>query len=133
GLVIQKRITLYEQPVQDVDTRLFEQLGEGDILFIDSSHASKVDSDVNFLYFEVLPKLRKGVIVHVHDIPFPYLTCPPSQPLFDRSLLWNEAALVRAFLMWNGTFEILMCQSFLNYKCPESIKRLLRIYDQQKH
>jgi len=133
ALVAQQNVTAYEQQVQDVDTRLFEQLEEGDMLFVDSSHVTKVDSDVNFLYFGVLPTLRKGVIVHVHDIAFPYLTCPPDHPMFDQSLLWNEGALLRAFLMWNGVFEILMCQSFLHFKCPESIKKVLTIYDQQKH
>ena len=72
------------------------------------------------------------MIVHVHDIPFPYLTCPPGHPMFEKSLLWNEAALLRAFLMWNGVFEILMCQSYLHRKCQDSIKKVVKIYDQQQ-
>ena len=126
-------MTAYEQKVQEVDRGVFDQLAEGDILFIDSSHVSKVDSDVNFLYFEVLPRLRKGVIVHIHDIPFPYMTCPPGHSMFEKSILWNEAALLRAFLMWNSAFEILMCQSYLHGKCPESIKKVVSSYDPHKH
>jgi predicted O-methyltransferase YrrM len=133
GLVAQKKVTAYEQQVQDVDSGIFEQLADGDILFVDSSHVSKVDSDVNFLYFRVLPRLRKGVIVHIHDIPFPYLTCPPGHSMFEKSMLWNEAALLRAFLMWNGVFEILMCQSYLHRICPESIGKVTKIYDHDKH
>jgi predicted O-methyltransferase YrrM len=133
GLAAEKIITIHEKQVQDVDPHLFEQLEAQDILFVDSSHTSKTDSDVNFLYFQVLPRLKKGVVVHIHDIPFPHLTCPPDHPVFDHSLLWNEAALLRAFLMWNGVFEILMCQSFLHYKCPESIKRIVTAYGRQKH
>lgn len=132
-LAAEKKVTVYAQQVQDVGSQLFEQLGQGDILFVDSSHASKVDSDVNFLYFGVLPKLQKGVVVHIHDIPFPYLTCPPDHPMFEKSLLWNEAALLRAFLMWNGTFEILMCQSYLHLKCQEAIKKAIAIYDPSRH
>ena len=132
-LVAERKVTLYACEVQDVDSSLFAHLEEGDILFIDSSHTSKVDSDVNFLYFGVLPRLQKGVIVHIHDIPFPYLTCPPGHPMFEKSLLWNQAALLRAFLMENRAFEILMCQSFLHRNGHESIKKVVRIYDPQKH
>ncbi len=132
-LAAQNRVTSYTQPVQDVDCRLFEQLQAGDILFVDSSHTSKVDSDVNFLYFVVLPRLHPGVVVHIHDIPFPYLTCPPEHPMFEKSLLWNEAAVLMAFLMGNGNFEILMCQSYLHRKCQDSIKRVVGIYDPAKH
>lgn len=132
-LIAQEKITAYERQVQDVDPSAFEQLEAGDILFVDSSHTSKVDSDVNFLYFDVLPKLHKGVIVHIHDIPFPYLTCPPGHPMFEKSLLWNEAAILKAFLMWNGAFEILLCQSYLHLKCQDSIKKVVGIYDSQKH
>jgi predicted O-methyltransferase YrrM len=99
-LVVQKKVNLHEKQVQDVDLRHFEELEEGDILFIDSSHAGKVDSDVYFLLFRVLPRLKKGVVIHVHDIGFPYLTCPPTHPMFNHFLFWNEAALLKAFLMW---------------------------------
>ena len=44
----------------------------GDVLFIDSSHALKIDSDVAYLFLEVLPRLKPGVLVHIHDVPFPY-------------------------------------------------------------
>ena len=99
NLVAQRKVTAYERQVQDVECGMFEQLAAGDILFIDSSHVSKVDSDVNFLFFEILPRLRKGVMVHLHDIPFPYMTCPPGHSMYEKSMLWNEAALLRAFLM----------------------------------
>jgi hypothetical protein len=132
-LIAQKQVTAYEQQVQDVEIEVFEQLAEGDILFIDSSHVSKVDSDVNYLLFEILPRLRDGVIVHIHDIPFPYLTCPPGHSMYEKSLLWNEAAILQAFLMYNGTFEMLMCQSYLHRHCPESIKRVVSIYDWDRH
>ena len=132
-LVNENKIVLYEKEVQDIGIELFQSLGENDILFIDSTHVSKVDSDVNWLYLEVLPNLRKGVLIHIHDIPFPYLTFMPEHPLFTYSLLWNEAALVKAFLIYNTAFEVLMCQSYLHYESPESIRRVVSIYDERKH
>jgi hypothetical protein len=132
-LVNKNRVVLLQKEVQDIEIGLFQRLEENDILFIDSTHVSKVDSDVNWLYLEVLPNLRKGVLIQIHDIPYPYLTFMPEHPLFNYSLLWNEAALVKAFLTYNTVFEVLMCQSYLHYESPESIKKVVRIYDEKKH
>jgi predicted O-methyltransferase YrrM len=131
--VAEKKVTAYLQQVQDTDCQLFDQLEDGDFLFIDSSHTSKVDSDVNFLYFDILPLLRQGVIVHIHDIPFPHLTCPPGHPMYEKSLLWNEAALLRAFLIGNTTFEVLVCQSYLHLTSPQSLQQVVSFYDPEKH
>lgn len=60
------------QRVQDVSLNVFADLEAGDVLFIDSSHVSKTGSDVNYLYFEVLPRLTAGVVVHIHDIFLPH-------------------------------------------------------------
>ena len=89
--------------IQDVDVSIFRELTEGDILFIDSTHVSKFQSDVNFIFQEVLPSLNKGVIVHFHDIfwPFEY---PEAWLREGRS--WNEAYLLRTFLQYNSKFEI---------------------------
>jgi hypothetical protein len=56
-----------ETPVESVPLKVFKRLGPSDILFIDSSHVGKLGSDVLFLLFEVIPRLREGVIVHFHD------------------------------------------------------------------
>ena len=48
------------------------RLDAGDILFIDSSHVLAIGGDVSFLYFDVLPRLRPGVLIHIHDIFLPY-------------------------------------------------------------
>ncbi len=65
-------IDIVQSEVQDVDVELFKQLNENDILFIDSSHVLTIDGDIPFLFLEVLPRLRKGVLIHIHDISFPY-------------------------------------------------------------
>ena len=62
------KILYYKQQAQDVDLSVFKLLEEGDVLFIDSSHVLKADSDVTYLYLDVLPSLNKGVIIHIHDI-----------------------------------------------------------------
>ena len=62
------RVTLIEKKVQDVPLEAFAALGENDVLFIDSSHVSKIGSDVNRLYFDVLPALAPGVLIHIHDV-----------------------------------------------------------------
>jgi predicted O-methyltransferase YrrM len=100
-----------EALVQDVPLSEFARLEAGDFLFIDSSHVAKTGSGVNFLVFDVLPILRPGVIVHVHDIlwPFEY----PQRWVVDLRWSWNEAYLVRAFLTFNAAFEIVLFNSYM--------------------
>ena len=109
-------IMLYEMKVQEVDVAVIKNLNANDILFIDSSHVSKIGSDVNYLFFELLPSLNPGVIVHVHDIfwPFEYPNAWLSEGRF-----WNEAYLLRAFLQYNSNFEILLFSDYLQRKCPD--------------
>ena len=64
--------SLIEKKVEEIDLEFFSQLNCGDILFIDSSHTVKIRGDVNYLFLELLPRLKPGVIVHVHDIFFPF-------------------------------------------------------------
>jgi hypothetical protein len=102
--------TLVQKMLQDVELGLFDELGAGDLLFIDSSHVSKAGSDVQTLYFEILPRLAPGVYVHIHDIFYPFEY--PKNWIYDgRS--WNEAYLVRALLQHNDAFEICLFGSYL--------------------
>lgn len=126
-------ITLEAHEVQDIPLEFFDVLGEGDVLFIDSSHVSKVDSDVDFLYFRVLPRLKAGVVIHIHDITLPYPAIPLHHPLFDKHLLFNENSLVKAFLMYNESFKIMMCQSYLHHCRPDILKELDHLYNPDSH
>lgn len=103
---------LYEQKVQDVPMSVFEELGENDFLLIDSSHVSKLGSDVNHLFFNVLPRLKKGVVVHVHDISYPFEY--PSAWVKEKRF-WNEAYLLRSFLTFNSHFEIVLFNGYIAY------------------
>jgi hypothetical protein len=98
------------EPIQKVPIELFDNLGDGDVLFIDSSHVSKVGSDVNWLFFEVLPRLHPGVLVHVHDIFYPF-EYPRAWVYQGRA--WNEDYLMRAFLTFNTSFRIRLFNSYL--------------------
>jgi hypothetical protein len=105
--------TVIAGPVQQLDPSRFDQLGPNDILFVDSSHVSKIGSDVNFLVFEVLPRLASGVVVHIHDIfwPFEY-----PEPWFAAGRCWNELYLVRALLSAGMRYEMLHFNSYL-FQC----------------
>ena len=96
-------VEIIESPVQKVDLKQFSELGSGDILFIDSTHVMKTGSDVHFELFEILPRLREGVIVHFHDILYPFEY--PTEWVFERNFSWNEAYAIRSFLMYNETFR----------------------------
>jgi hypothetical protein len=112
--------SLIEKKVEDIDLDFFSQLGPGDILFIDSSHTIKIGGDVNYLFLEVLPRLRPGVIVHVHDIflPFDYRR----DWVLEEFRFWTEQYLLQAFLTFNSEFEVLMANSYLSHYHMEDLK-----------
>jgi hypothetical protein len=103
------RITLLESGVQQVDPTPFEGLGKGDILFIDSTHVLKTGSDVHFELFTILPRLRPGVLVHFHDIRWPFEY--PDPFIFERNYSWNEAYALRALLMYSARFSVFFYSS----------------------
>jgi len=105
------RINLVQKPVQDVPLELFSSLEANDVLFIDSSHVSKVGSDVNRLFFDVLPVLRAGVHVHIHDVTG-RLEYP--RDWFEQGRAWNEQSLLRAFLMYNRAFSVVFFSSWIH-------------------
>lgn len=94
---------LVERRVQDTDMAEFD-LRSGDVLFIDSSHVSKIGSDVNHLFFKVLPRLEAGVNVHLHDVFIPRTY--PAEWTRDMCLFWNEQYLLHAFLMCNSEWDV---------------------------
>ncbi len=114
----QERTLLQESVVQEVDMDVFRALEANDFLFIDSSHVSKAGSDVNHLFFEVLPRLNKGVVIHLHDVFYNF-----EYPLdwITQGRSWNESYLLRAFLQYNTSFEILLFNSYLVKCCPKPV------------
>lgn len=114
--------TVLAKPVQDVDTAVFTSLEANDILFLDTTHVSRFGSDVNDLFTRVLPALAPGVVVHLHDIFWPF-----EYPLewLQEGRGWNEQYLLRAFLQFNDHFEVLLFNDWLGKHHAAVIKQEL--------
>lgn len=104
-------LEVVRQKVESLGTGFFGELGVDDILFIDSSHVIRAQGDVLFEYLQLLPVLRPGVIVHVHDIfsPADY----PREWIVDEVRFWNEQYLLEAFLSHNAHWKILGALAWL--------------------
>lgn len=114
------RVTIHATGVQNADMTVFTQLEAGDFLFIDSTHIMKTGSDVCHELFNVLPALRPGVFVHFHDIfwPFEYGT----EWVLQENRSWNELYGLRAFLMYNDTFEVVFFNDYFVKHCRDTIQ-----------
>jgi predicted O-methyltransferase YrrM len=116
---------------QDVPTDWYGQLAAGDVLFIDSTHIVRIDGEVPHLMLEVLPSLAPGVIVHIHDVHFPYnVPCHPDAYVFDRRwpMLFTEAMLVQAYLCHNPRVEIVLSTPLLRHHREDVLRRLIPGY-----
>lgn len=103
GKVIRKSIA-------EVDLSVVEQLAENDILFYDGSHFSAPNSDVTIFFLEILPRLKKGVVVHIHDIYLPY-----DYPQFMIERYYNEQYLLACWLLANpDKFKIIFPNFFVS-------------------
>jgi hypothetical protein len=127
------RVTLLQQPVERVNPQVFRELQSGDVLFLDSTHMVRLGGDVSFLYLEVLPQIREGVLVHIHDISWPYPSPDPEGWVFRRHQFWTEAALVQAFMMYNTAFEIVLCSSYWHWTEPERLRATFPDYNPRTH
>ena len=110
---------------------LFETLDAGDVLFIDSTHVLKLGGDVAFLFLEVLPRLQPGVVVHVHDIHFPYNTPYPAEQYIFRAkwpLYRTEAMVLQAFLSFNREFEVVLSAPIIRHFDEPFLKRTIPCY-----
>jgi hypothetical protein len=105
-----RRITVIPQRLQDVALDEFKALGPNDILFVDSTHVAKINSDVNRVFFEILPVLSAGVYVHVHDVFYPF-EYPREWIYHGRA--WNEMYLLRAFLQYNSAFRVVLMNTYM--------------------
>ena len=107
-----KKHRIIKSIIQDVNLEIFRNLESNDILFIDSSHVSKVGSDLNHILFEILPILKSGVIIHFHDIYYPFEL--PKKWIMDRKWFWNENYILRAYLTDNKNYDIINFNSYLH-------------------
>lgn len=105
---------IHVKKIQDIDLNIFMQLKENDILFIDSTHVSRPGSDVNRAILDILPRLNKGVLIHFHDIFYPF-EYPREWVLGWDGFGWNETYLLKSFLMHNKDFRIEMFNTYMEH------------------
>lgn len=116
---------IHERIVQESDIGLFRALEANDILFIDSTHVLKAGSDVGHLLFEVLPALAPGVVVHFHDVfwPFEY-----PEGWIEEGRAWSEIYALRAFLQYNAAFRVLLFPGLLARRAPGWFQRYAPVF-----
>jgi hypothetical protein len=107
--------------VQHVDVENFADLRAGDVLFYDGSHCVRTGSDVNWLFFEVLPVLAPGVWIHVHDVFWPRDYW--EDWIFDEGLSWNEQYFVQAFLMHNESYRVRFAAKMLYHYERDALEK----------
>lgn len=110
---------LISRKVQTVALEEFECLRAGDVLFIDSSHVLKAGGDVQFEFLELLPRLKPGVYVHVHDISLPRQY---PRRFYDHHFYWNEQYLLQAFLTYNHRFEVVWPGNYIMVRYPKRLR-----------
>ncbi len=106
-----ERYRMVASPVQDIDLGMIDTLQAGDVLFIDSTHVTKTGSDVNFEFFTILPRLASGVLIHFHDMFYPFEY--PEVWVVNDNRSWNELYLMNAFLANNNEYEIVFFNDFM--------------------
>ena len=120
---VQIKIELIQQRVEEMDPDFFSSLATNDILFIDSSHTVKFGSDVHYEFLELLPRIARGVWVHVHDIFFPHDY--PAEWLIDKRLALNEQYFLEAFLSFNHDFRVVLSNHWL---CLDHVSNATRLW-----
>jgi predicted O-methyltransferase YrrM len=121
---IDHRLELIEEKVQELSA---DFLAQADVLFIDSSHVSKIGSDVNFEILEVLPKLRVGTLVHWHDIMIP--TEYPRAWIEHGNMFWNESYLVHAFMLFNDSFRTVWASKYMQLTHPDRLHQVFPYFE----
>lgn len=121
---------LIAAPVQSVPLEAFEALGDNDILFIDSSHVLRIGSDVQYEFLEILPRLRPGVHVHIHDIFLPAEY--PERWVRREHFFWTEQYLLQAFLCYSRAFEVVWAGSYMHLNHPNELSSAFASYGPER-
>lgn len=122
---------LIRRPIQEMELTLFDELAANDILFIDSTHVVKAGGDVQYEFLEILPRLRPGVIVHIHDIFLPAEY--PAEWFHRFRYFWTEQYLLQAFLAFNRAFEVVWLGSYMHLQNPDRLKEAFPSYGPGVH
>ena len=112
------------QPFENIDFNILDELHEHDVLFVDNSHRILPNSDAMVFYLEILPRLRKGVIVHIHDIYLPY-----DYPQFMCDRFYSEQYGLAMYLLANPKkYETILPNYFL-FEDEEMSKQIAPIWN----
>lgn len=118
-------ITLVQKPAQVLAAEYFnDTLADGDVLFIDSTHTVKSGSDCLHIYLRILPKLRRRLHVHVHDIYLPFAI--PRKQMLERQIHWTEQYLLMAFLLDNPKARVLYGSWYHAWRNPQMLERFMQ-------
>ncbi len=122
------RIQLVAEPAQTVSRNMLCDLGEGGLLFVDSTHTVKVAGEVNRIILDIMPRLARGAWVHFHDIYFPYD--------YHRSIFYDpffpvESSLLHAFLIHNSRCTLRCSLAMLHYAAGGDMREILPSYRPQ--
>lgn len=107
---------LFEQPLESLPLEELVNLDAGDVLILDSTHVVRTGGDVVYEFLDIVPRLRPGVLVHVHDIFLPEEY--PKAWVFEQRRFWTEQYLVQAFLAFNRAWEIVWAGNWLRLNFP---------------
>lgn len=124
-------VTVHRCRLEKINLNIFDKLGANDLLFIDSSHIIRPQGEVLVEYLEIIPRLRSGVFVHVHDIfsPRDYL----DKWIKEHVLFWNEQYLLEAVLSNATRYQVVASLNHLyhtNYDQLKEVCPYLRIDSQ---
>ena len=110
--------TLISKKLQEVEIGF---LSSADLLFIDSSHVSKIGSDVNYEILEIIPKLKVGALIHFHDIMIP--TNYWKRWIDNGNMFWNESYMVHSFMLFNNCYRVVWASRYLQINHPDELRK----------
>lgn len=114
---------IIRKPFENIDYNILDELNENDILFVDNSHRILPNSDAMVFFLEILPKLKKGVVVHIHDIYLPY-----DYPQFMCDRFYSEQYGLAMYLLANRKKYEPILPNYFIYEDKELSKQIEPIW-----
>lgn len=121
----------HDGKLQSAPLDIFESLGPGDLLFIDSSHVVSYGSDTVYEILEILPNIKPGVLVHFHDIFIPYDY--PTDWIRESRFFWTEQYMLSALLQGGTRFRIRFPLHQLYRERREALQALFPLLEDPRH
>lgn len=115
--------TVVRKPFESIDFDIVNELEENDILFVDNSHRILPNSDAMVFFMEILPRLKKGVIVHIHDIYLPY-----DYPQFMCDRFYSEQYGLAMYILANPSKYITIMPNYFIHEDKELSQRIAPIW-----